>query len=73
MWSSDLDGMAAITKARHADMLNAAIQRQQLKQLLPKLEHKHNLWQWVGQAIDRNLLHGHSLRLPLRHHTVQHG
>ena len=42
LWGSDLDGVAMLAKARHADMLADAMRRQQLHQLLPERAYGHN-------------------------------
>ena len=55
LWGSDLDGVAMLAKARHADLLADAMKRQerrqQLRQLLPAHAHEHGAWQWLRQAI----------------------
>ena len=50
-WGSDLDGVAKLAKARHADMLEDAAQRQRLRRLLPGRTQRPSIWQRLRQIV----------------------
>ena len=51
MWGSDLDGVANLAKARHADMLADAMRRQHLRRLLPGSAQRPGVWQRLRQIV----------------------
>jgi hypothetical protein len=51
LWGSDLDGVAKLAKARHADMLADATRRQHLRRLLPGRTQKPGIWQRLRQFV----------------------
>ncbi|MFN8466643.1 MAG: hypothetical protein U0X20_13880 [Caldilineaceae bacterium] len=51
MWGSDLDGVANLAKARHADMLADAMRRQHQRRLLQGRARKTSAWQRLRQIV----------------------
>jgi hypothetical protein len=51
MWGTDLDGVANLAKARHADMLADAMQRQHQRRLLSGRAQRPSAWQRLRQII----------------------
>jgi hypothetical protein len=51
MWGSDLDGVADLAKARHADMLADAMRRQHQRRLLPGRAQGPSAWQRLRQIV----------------------
>lgn len=72
MWGSDLDGVAMLAKARHADMLADAMRRQQLHQLLPGRAYKHNLWRWLRVVVLGQLLQERPVEPYATQRSLQH-
>jgi hypothetical protein len=51
MWGTDLDGVANLAKARHADMLADAMRRQHQRRLLPGRAQRRSVWQRLRQIM----------------------
>lgn len=72
MWGSDLDGVAKLAKARHADMLADAMKRQHQRRLLRERAQRPSPWRLLRQII----LGRHPQERPVErypaHRSLQH-
>ncbi len=72
MWGSDLDGVAKMAKARHADMLTDAMRRQHLRRLLPESTQRPSAWQRLRQIILGRHLQERPVEQYPAHRSLQH-
>jgi hypothetical protein len=72
MWGADLEGVANLAKARHADMLADAMQRQHQRRLLRGGTQKLGAWQRLRQIVLGRQLQERPREPYPAQHSLQH-